>query len=147
MLWCTVEGECRNGAHQLLSLESNPSTSPTSLADTLRLVNAFPSHKKFSNSCFCVGLWGKPFKSHSRFTVDFGVSGCKSVDFQSQIHVLGAHLSGAGLKSQGALCGVQTLCSSGGSSGFVSSFLTVGSCAGREVYAQTVSQLLLSTLI
>lgn len=41
------------------------------------------------------------------------------VDWTSELHVLGACLSGAGLKIWDAWCGVQTLCSSGRSSGFL----------------------------
>ena len=50
----------------------------------------------------------------------------------SNLEVSGARLSGAGLKSWGARCGVQPLCSSGISS-VVSSLLIAGCCTGFKM--------------
>lgn len=75
-------------------------------------------------SCLCTGSGvsesenASPLRAISQLPIALRVSECEPW-WLSNIDVLGAHLSVARLKSGRALCGVQTLCFSRRSSGFL----------------------------
>lgn len=77
--------------------------------------------------------------------LSFGSRGCKAHWFP-KTNVLGAHLSRAGSKSWCVWCRVQTLCSSGRSSGFVRSLLIMGQQTRGEDFCETRSQPVQPTL-
>lgn len=103
-------------------------------------------------SHFHPGPWGgwlcacKPFKSCFSNHYSCGSCGCKPHWF-SKIDVLGAHLSGTGLKSWGYLMWGSNTSLLRDKLWVLSSLPTVGCCAGGKVYGQVVSQPLLPTLM
>lgn len=114
---------------------------PASPADDLGLTNESPSHITWVLLKLLLLGWAlrhmslhvSPLRAVSQSATDPRSVEASPICFK--IGIWGTCLSGAGVKSQDAWCGVQTFHSSGRNSRFVSS-LIVGCCARGEVLAR-----------
>ena len=85
-----------------------------------------------------LSTWG-PLRGVFQFPIACGSCGYELRWF-SKLDIGGCHLSGAGLKSWGARCGVQILRSLREKLWVLSSLQIMGHCAGGGFYGETVSK-------